>query len=63
MARLKPRPRHRAIEGVKSEPSNGSGESNDLLDNWGWGVDANPLKNSGLVSETILEEESQNSEI
>ncbi|BCS17885.1 uncharacterized protein APUU_10713A [Aspergillus puulaauensis] len=63
VARLKPRPGHHAIEDVKSEPSNGPGESNALLDNWGWGVDANPLKKSGLVSETILEEESQNSEI
>ncbi len=63
VARLKPRPGHRAIEDVKSDPSNGSGESSDSLANWGWGRDADSLKKGGLVSETILEEESQDSEI
>jgi hypothetical protein len=63
VARLNPRPAHRAIEGIKREPSNGFAESDDLLANWGWSIGANPLKKSGLVSETILEEESQGSEI
>ncbi|KAL3480678.1 hypothetical protein BJX99DRAFT_6323 [Aspergillus californicus] len=63
-ARVKSRPGHRDIEGVKYTPPSESDLSSGLWPSWGWGLEANPssLKKGGLFSETILEEESQESE-
>ena len=61
VARLKPRPKRRAIEAPKP-PRDLVVSGDDPWANWDWGVDAAPLKKRGLVSETILEEESQDSE-
>ncbi|KAL4941441.1 hypothetical protein BDV06DRAFT_194505 [Aspergillus oleicola] len=60
LVRLKPRPKRRAIEETKHPRLVGS--EDDLWINWGWRVDAAPLKKGGIVSETILEEDSQDSE-
>ncbi|KAL6231559.1 hypothetical protein BDW75DRAFT_219869 [Aspergillus navahoensis] len=63
---LRPKPERRAIEGTKynlPEDSSDSGTSNDLWASWSWGLDSGHLKRSGLMSETILEEESQDSEL
>ncbi|KAL4988981.1 hypothetical protein BDW68DRAFT_81130 [Aspergillus falconensis] len=63
---LRPKPERRAIEGTKytlPEDSSDSGTSNDLWTSWSWGLDSGHLKKSGLISETILEEESQDSEL
>ncbi|KAL4999065.1 hypothetical protein BDV10DRAFT_61260 [Aspergillus recurvatus] len=64
--RLRPKPERRAIKGTKytlGEDSSDSGTSNDFWTSWSWGLDSSHLKKSGLVSETILEEESQDSEL
>ncbi|KAL2828249.1 hypothetical protein BDW59DRAFT_143423 [Aspergillus cavernicola] len=53
---------HRAIEGAKYTPPSDSDLSNNIWADWGWGLDASPLMKRGLLSETILEEESQESE-
>ncbi|KAL4976115.1 hypothetical protein BDW66DRAFT_135645 [Aspergillus desertorum] len=65
-ARLRPKPERRAIEGTKytlPEDSSDFGTSNDLWTSWSWAIDSGHLKKSGLASETILEEESQESEL
>ncbi|KAL4750217.1 hypothetical protein BDW72DRAFT_176284 [Aspergillus terricola var. indicus] len=65
-ARLKPKLERRAIERAKytlPEDSSDSGTSNDLWTSWSWGLGSGDLKKRGLVSETILEEESQDSEL
>ncbi|KAL4872038.1 hypothetical protein BDV12DRAFT_5565 [Aspergillus spectabilis] len=62
-ARLKPRREHRAIEGASYTPSRDSIVRNDSWNSWSWGLDTIPLKKSGLASETILEEDSQESEL
>ncbi|KAL4793482.1 hypothetical protein BDV19DRAFT_366517 [Aspergillus venezuelensis] len=62
VARLKPRPRRRAIEAPKQPRLDQIDSGDDPWTDWAWGVDAAPLKKRGLASETILEEESQDSE-
>ncbi|KAL4950043.1 hypothetical protein BDW69DRAFT_63323 [Aspergillus filifer] len=62
VARLKPRPKRRAIEAPKQPRLDLVDSGDDPWPNWSWGVDAAPLKRRGLASETILEEESQDSE-
>ncbi|KAL4780558.1 hypothetical protein BJX76DRAFT_337684 [Aspergillus varians] len=59
--RLKPRP-ERAMKGAKYPYSDDSGVNNDLWASWGWELNARPLRKGGLMSETILEEESQGSD-
>ncbi|KAL4738669.1 hypothetical protein BDV11DRAFT_189082 [Aspergillus similis] len=65
---VRPRPKleRRAMIPAKytlPEDSSDSGTSNDLWTSWSWGLDSGHLKKRGLVSETILEEESQDSEL
>ncbi|KAL4967319.1 uncharacterized protein BDV14DRAFT_169814 [Aspergillus stella-maris] len=62
VARLKPRPRRRAIEAPKQPRLDLVDPGDGPWTNWAWGGDAAPLKKRGLASETILEEESQDSE-
>ncbi|KAL2871303.1 uncharacterized protein BJX67DRAFT_341958 [Aspergillus lucknowensis] len=53
------------LEGAKETPSgvsSDSGSNNDSWSDWGWGQGTGGLKKEGLLSETILEEESQESE-
>ncbi|KAL4899671.1 hypothetical protein BDW74DRAFT_163102 [Aspergillus multicolor] len=62
----KPKQQRRAIdEGQYALPedSSDSGISNDLWTGWSLGLDSGHMKKRGLVSETILEEESQDSEL
>ncbi|KAI9369479.1 hypothetical protein BJX61DRAFT_146672 [Aspergillus egyptiacus] len=61
--RLRSRPEEGAIEGPKSTSANGSDVNNGLWADWGLGLDGGPSKKSGLLSETILEEDSQESEL
>ncbi|KAL5334798.1 hypothetical protein BJX70DRAFT_347712 [Aspergillus crustosus] len=60
-ARLRSRREHRAIE-ASYIPSGESTVRNDLWASWSWGQEISPAKKSGLASETILEEDSQESE-
>ncbi|KAL4818255.1 hypothetical protein BDW67DRAFT_157606 [Aspergillus spinulosporus] len=64
--RLRPKPEHRAVERAKYKlpaDSSDSGTNNDLWTSWSWTLNSGHLKKRGLVSETILEEESQDSEL
>ncbi|KAL4759945.1 uncharacterized protein BDW70DRAFT_74903 [Aspergillus foveolatus] len=64
--RLRPKLEGRAIERAKytlPEDSSDSGTSNDLWTSSSWGLGSGHPKKRGLVSETILEEESQDSEL
>ncbi|KAL4801362.1 hypothetical protein BDV18DRAFT_149451 [Aspergillus unguis] len=62
-AEIKPKRKKRAIEEAKYTPPSDSGVNTELSTNWGWGLDDDQLRKVGVASQTILEEESQSSEL
>ncbi|KAL3457801.1 hypothetical protein BJX64DRAFT_268027 [Aspergillus heterothallicus] len=61
--RLTFRPEHREKAKYTPSLSSGSDSNSESWNDWGWGVDAVGMSKRGILSETIIEEESQESDL